>query len=186
MAHLTARVGSARQRLDTNSTWIPGRGRAIARRRERARPWPLPLPQSAPVRVCSLCQHPERTTRGWCPGASSARARGAALQFRLDGSAGHRIVDLLQGGKVVSVLCVVCGLYGGRVVRISLLGNCPAAPTPGRLLALRGFLPRSHRTTRLDSILGDVLRAQSGPCRSRAHFLRFCPPFLSKQRCSEV
>ena len=65
----------------------------------------------------------------------------------LDGSAGHRIVDLVQGGKVVSVL-------HGRVVRQSLLGNCPGAPTPGRLLALRdvllGFLLRSKRTAHLD------------------------------------
>ena len=68
-----------------------------------------------------------------------ARAHGAALQFWLDGCAGHRIVDLLQGGKVVSVLCVVCGSHGGRVVRRSLLSNCLGAPTPGTLLALRSL-----------------------------------------------
>ena len=156
--------------MDIDSTWIPGRRRATARRRERARPWPLPLPalpaiqrgghtfvQSASGLVCSLCQHPERTTRGRCPSASGARARGAALQLRLDGSASHRIVDLLQGGKVVSVLCVVCGSYGGGVVPRSLLSNCPGAPTSGRLLALRdvllGFLP-APSAARLHSIPG--------------------------------
>ena len=35
--HWIACVGAARQRLDTDSTWIPGRGPATARRRERAR-----------------------------------------------------------------------------------------------------------------------------------------------------
>ena len=176
MAHWIARVGSARQRRDIDATWIPGRGRAAAMRRERERPWPLPLPllpaiqrrghnfvDSASGRFCTLCQHPERTTRGRCPGASGARARGAALKFRLGGSAGHRIVDLLQGGKVVSVLCAVCGSYGGRVVRRSLLSSCPGAPTPGRRLALRdvllGFLPGSKRTARLDSVPGEVFRA---------------------------
>ena len=38
VAHWIARVGSARQRLDIDSTWILGRGRATARRRERERP----------------------------------------------------------------------------------------------------------------------------------------------------
>ena len=47
------------------------------------------------------------------------------------------IVDLLQGGKVVTVLSVVCGSYGGRVVRRSLLS--------------------SKRTAHLDSIPGEVL-----------------------------
>ena len=36
MAHRIARVDSARQRLDIDMTWIPGRGRATTRRRERA------------------------------------------------------------------------------------------------------------------------------------------------------
>ena len=66
VAHWIARIGSARQRLDIDSTWIPGRARATTRRRERARPWPLPLPappaiqrgghtfvQSASGRFCS-------------------------------------------------------------------------------------------------------------------------------------
>ena len=74
MTHWIARVGSARQRLDTDMTWIPGRGRATTRLSERARPWPLPAIQrgvhtfvdSASGCVCSLCQHPERTTRGRC------------------------------------------------------------------------------------------------------------------------
>ena len=35
--------------------------------------------------------------------------RDTAQRLPLDGSAGQRIVDLLQGDKVVSVLCVVCG-----------------------------------------------------------------------------
>ena len=142
MVHWIARVGSARQR-------------------ERVRPWPLPLPalpttwrrghtfvDSASGRICARCQHPERATRGRCPGAACARVRDAAQ--RLVGSAGHRIVDLLQGGKVVSVICVVCGSYGGRVVRKSPLDKCPGTPPPGRRLALHdvllGFLPGSKRT----------------------------------------
>ena len=133
----TWRVGSARQRLDIDSTWTPGRGRATTGWRERARPWPLPvLPaiqrgghtfvQSTSGRVCSLCQHPERTTCGRCPGASGGRARGAALQFRLDGSAGHRIVDLLQGGKVLSVTVVVwCEVRcSAAALVLRLLGDC--------------------------------------------------------------
>ena len=112
---------------------------------------------SASGRVCSVSTQ---------KGSSSARACGAALQIRLDGSAGHRIVDPLQGGKVVSVLCVVCGSYGVRVVRRSLLSSCPGAPTPGTQL------PCSKRTVRLVSVLGEVLLAQSGPCRTR-------PPFLA-------
>ena len=43
MAHLIARRGSARQRLDTDVVWILRRGPANARRHERARPWLLPL-----------------------------------------------------------------------------------------------------------------------------------------------
>ena len=97
--------------------------------------------------------------------------RASARRFRLDGSAGHRIVDLLQGGKVVSVLCAVCGSHSGHVVRRSLLGKCPGTPPPGRLLALRdvllGFLPGSKRTAGFDSIPGEVLRALSGTCRTR-------------------
>ena len=100
MAPWTACVGSARQRLDI-SGWLPGRGRTKSRRHERLRPWPFPLPalppmqrqghsfvESFPGRVCARCQHPERLTRGRCLGASGVRARGAALQFRLVGSAG--------------------------------------------------------------------------------------------------
>ena len=88
MARWIAWVGSARQRLDIDSTRISGRGRATTRRRERARPWPLPLPalpaiqrrghtfvDSASGRICSFCQHQERTTCGGCPAASGARAR---------------------------------------------------------------------------------------------------------------
>ena len=134
MAHWIARVGSARERLDIDSTWLPGRGCATARQGERERPWPLPLPALPTIwrrghtfvdntsgRTCAGCQHPERATRGRCPGAAGAGVRDAAQRLRLDGSAGHRNVDLLQGGKVVSVICVVCGSYGGRVVRKSLL-----------------------------------------------------------------
>ena len=173
MAQWIARVGSIRQRQDVDETWLPGRGRVAARGRVRARPWPLPPPllpavqlrghhfvDGAAGRICVRCQHPERTSRGKCPGTSGTRARSAAVQHRLEGAAGHRIVDLVQGGKVVSVLCAVCGSYGGRVVRRSLLSSCPGAPTPGRRLALRdvllGFLPGSKRAARLDSIPGEV------------------------------
>ena len=77
------------------------------------------------------------------------------------------------------MICVVCSSCGGRVVRRSLLSNCPGAPTPGRLLAVRdvllGLLPGSKRTARLDSIPVEVLRAQSGPCRTRGPSLAFLP-----------
>ena len=53
----------------------------------------------APQGALHALQHPERSTCGGCPGAPGARAHGAALQIRLDGSAGDRIVDLLRGGK---------------------------------------------------------------------------------------
>ena len=110
------RTGLPALALDIDSTWLPGRGRATARRRERERPWPLPLPAlptiwrrgNTFVDRCSRCPHPERATRGRCPSA--------AQRFRLDGSAGHRIVDLPQGGMVVSVLCVVCGSSRGSQV----------------------------------------------------------------------
>ena len=171
-----ARVGSVRQRLDIDATWLPRRGRAAAMRHVRERPWPLPLPlrpaiqrrghlfaDSTSGRFCTRCQRPERTTRDWCPGASGTRALDAALRLRLGGSSGHRIVDLRHGGKVVAALCAVCGSYGGRVVRLSLLSRCPGAPTPGRRLALRdvllGFLPGSRRTVRIDEVPGEVVRA---------------------------
>ena len=83
MAHWIARVGSATQRLDSDATWIAGRGRANAKRHERARSWHFPLlvlptiqrrgrnsVESISGRACTLCQH---TTRGKCPGASGAR-----------------------------------------------------------------------------------------------------------------
>ena len=79
--------------------------------------------------------------------ATQASARGAALQFWLDGSAGHRIVDLLQGGKVVPVLCTVCGPYGGRVVRRSLLSNCPGAGPARRVVGFPAWL-LAHCTSR--------------------------------------
>ena len=148
------------------------------------RPWSLPLPalpaiqrgghtfvHSASGRVCSLCQHPERTTCGRCPGASGARARGAALQFQLDGSAGHRIVDLLQGGRVVSVLCTVCGSYGDRMVRRSLLSNCLGACAtccwlsrlaPSALHVFTVFVRKLY--------VPGVVHVAPG-----THFLRFCP-----------
>ena len=137
----------------------------LARQRERERPWPLPLPalptiwrrghtfvDSASGRMCARCHYPERATRGRCHGAAGAGVRDAAQRLRLDGSAGHRFVDLLQGGKVVSVICVVCGSYGGRVVRKSLLDKCPGTPPRGRRLALLdvllGLLLGSKRTAR--------------------------------------
>ena len=51
-----------------------------------------------------------------------------------------------QGGKVVSVICVVCGSYGGRVVRKSLLNTCPgtlAGSAPSALHDSTVFLQKS-------------------------------------------
>ena len=166
MAHCIAFIGSARQRRDIDETWIPRRGLVIAGRRELARPWVLPLPPLPTIQRRGNA-FVDSASQRLCPPLSAPRAydarqveRAAALQIRLDGSAGHRIVDLLQGGKVVSVLCAVCGSYGGRVVRQPLLSNCPGAQTPGRQLALRdvllGFLPVSKRTVHLDRVPGKV------------------------------
>ena len=38
----------------------------------------------------------------------------------------------------MSMLCIMRGSYGDRVVRKLLPGECPGAPPPGRLVALRG------------------------------------------------
>ena len=75
-------------------------------------------------------------------------ARGEALQIRLDGSSGHRIVDLLQGSNVFSLLCAVCGSYG----------DSWATAGAARRVFL-GFLPGPKRTVRLDCVSGEVLRA---------------------------
>ena len=84
----------------------------------------------------------------------------------------------------------MCGSYCGRVVRNSLLGNCPGTSLTGRLLALRdvllGFLSGSKRTARLNNVLGEVLRALSGPWRTRAHFLRFCPALFCRNVLIEL
>ena len=80
MAHWIARVGSARQRLDIDSAWLPGPGRA---RDSASVSDPAPsvtcasghLETRAHVcsgRTCERCQHPERATRGRCPGAADA------------------------------------------------------------------------------------------------------------------
>ena len=119
---------------------------------------------SATGRICALCLRPETSARGRCPGTAGARARGAAQ--------GHTLVDLRQGGKVVSVFCTVCSSYGGRVVR--------RAPTPGRRLALRdvllGFLPSSKRAALLDFVPGGVSRAESVFVAPGATSLRFSAP----------
>ena len=144
MAHWIARVGSARQRLDIDSTWLPGRGRATARERERERLWPLPLPalptiwrrwrtfvDSASGRIRERCQHPERATRRNGSGLTALRATELLISCR------------------EARWC--------RVVRKSLLDTCPGTPPPGKRLALPdvllGFLPGSKRTARLDSVL---------------------------------
>ena len=62
---------------------------------------------------------------------------------------GFVLVDLSLRGKVVSVLCVSCGSCGARVVRRSVLSECPGAR---RRLAFKdvllGLLPGSKRTAR--------------------------------------
>ena len=162
LAHWIAPVGSGRQRLDIDSTWIPGRGRATTRRRERARPWSLPLPalpaiqrgghtfvQSATGLVCSLCQHPERTTRGRCPG-------------RLDGSAATELFISCREPRWFQCFapCVVCSVVVWCEVRCSatalvlrLLGDFWPCATccwvsclvPSALHVLTAFLGNSLR-----------------------------------------
>ena len=146
----------------------------------------LTAPQFAFARTVSIL------SAGRAAGAQARQAPECAT--RRNGSSltalrGHRIVDLLQGGKVVSVVCVVCDSYGGRVVRKSLQDTCPGTPPPARRLALRdvllGFLPGSKRTARLDSVPGEILRAKS----AGAHLSRFCPaPFCrsSAAQCFDL
>ena len=94
-----------------HSTWLLGRGRATARRRGRERPWSLPLlahpniwrrghtfVDSASRRIRALCQHPERATRGRCPGAVGAQAQQApecAAQRNGSGLTALRTTELL-------------------------------------------------------------------------------------------
>ena len=52
-------------------------------------------------RAC--CQHLGRNPRRECPGAVSSRARAAALQHRLGGLSGPRLMDLWIGGRAASV-----------------------------------------------------------------------------------
>ena len=87
---------------------------------------------------------------------------------------------------MVSVLCAVCGSYGGRVVRRTLLGKCPGTPPPWRQLALRdvllGFPSALHDLT---VFLGKFCVPSPVHVAPGAHSLRFCPaPLLSQQRCS--
>ena len=80
---------------------------------------------------------------------------------------------------MVYLFCAVCGSYGGRVVRRSLPSERFGAPTAGRRPALHfvllDFLPGSKRTARVDCVLGEVLRAQSGPCRTKGPLLSHVP-----------
>ena len=180
MAHWIARVGSARQRLDIYSTWLPGCGRATARRREREGPWPLSLPALPTIWRPHLLALPASRARGKCQGAAGARVRGAVQRFRLDGSAGHKIVDLLQGGKVVSLLGGVCGSYGGRVVRRSLLGKCLVLRRLGDCWPCATCCWVSCL---VPSALHDLTVFLGKFCvPGLVHFLRFCPaPFCAAE-----
>ena len=136
-----ARVGSERQCLEIDWLWLPGRRRAKSRKHERLRLWPLPLPGLPPIqRRVAVSSKVSSGAFARVENISSDRreasvrflptcARRVAQQFRLDGSSGHRFVDLWLGGKLVSVFCVARGSYVGRVVQRSLLDECLGAST---------------------------------------------------------
>ena len=84
VAHGIARIGSARQRRDIDDGWIRASvcwttrafatlAPALATIRRR---WHTYVDSAG--RVCTLCQHPARLTRGSCPGEAGARARRSA------------------------------------------------------------------------------------------------------------
>ena len=76
----------------------------------------------------------------------------SALQFRVDGTAAHGIVDMWLGGEVVSVLCA-CGFCGERVVR-----HCSADVFAHRLLA-------EDSSRRQDFLLGSSALRHGSPVR---------------------
>ena len=108
----------------------------------------------------------------------------AAQRLRLDGSAGHRIVDLLQGGKVVSVLCAVCGSYGGRAkiatwqindLELRRLGDCWTCATRCWVSCL---VPSALHD--LTVFLGKLCVPSLVHVAPKAYFLGFCPaPFCT-------
>ena len=78
---------------------------------------------------------------------------------------------------MVSVLCAVCGSYGGLGATIS----AQQQPCATCLLTLRTFPAGSKALYVLPVFLGEVLRAWSGPCCTRGLFFAFCsaPSFVT-------
>ena len=60
---------------------------------------------------------------------------------------------------MVSVICVVCGAYGGRVVRKSMPRNSANWKAAGSARLVFVGVSCSECTARLDSVPGETLRA---------------------------
>ena len=99
-------------RFDIDSTWIPRRGRLRDGASERdhgpcrcqcSRPSSDESTRLSTAPQGAFARSASTQSAGGCPGSSGTRARGAALQLRLNGSVARRVLDLLQGGKVVAV-----------------------------------------------------------------------------------
>ena len=189
MAHWIVRVGCARQRLGLAR---PGSLGVDERQRDGPRERDLGCQRSQPSSEEGTCL--SRAPQGaFARSASTQHAVGAVVPQAPEHVAQRcnsgltALRDLLQRGKVVSVLCSVCGSYGGRLVRRSLLTWCSdsweAAGAARRVVGFRAWL-QAHCTSRQYSWgkfgVPSVVQVAPG-----AHFLRVCPaPFLSQQRCS--
>ena len=185
-----------RQRLDIDSTWLPGRGRVTARRRV--------CEQSLPQGVTFASDHLETrapslltATHGAWMLATRAQAPERAARHNGSSLTALRATELLISCtearwcqcsapcvvRTVVVWCQQLATYWTHAPVLRHLGDCWLLRD-----VLLGFLPGSKRTARLDSIPGEVLRALSGPCRTRGPSLEFsCPALLlSQQRCVNV
>ena len=161
MAHWIARIGSARQRRDIDEIWIPGRGRPTAVRRERGRPWPLPLPALPTIR-----------RRGHTfVGSALARLHGRNKSGLTALRGTESLISCREARwSQCSAPCVV------RAVVVSCENLCSATALVHRLLedcwlCATCCWVSCLRTVQLDCVPGEVLRAQSGSCRTRGPFL---------------
>ena len=80
---------------------------------------------------------------------------------------------------MVSVLCAVCGSYGGLVVRRSLLSNSLGASTPRRLLTLRDVLLAPRALHVVPVFLGKFWVPGLVHVAPGAHFLPVLPSCCS-------
>ena len=152
MAHWIARVGSARQRLDFDSTWIPARGRATTEgaserdlgpcRCQRSRPsseegarWSR-APQGAYARSAST------QSARHVLGAQAPQAPERAVQRHNSGMTALRATELLISCREARWFqCSLCGSYGG----VSSDGRCSATANGHRRTRRSHHPKRSHQ-----------------------------------------